>query len=226
MLELMPDTLKLDEVLEFVENPEPRCPCILLLDTSNSMQGLPIDTLNEGLRTFKDDLIKHPLASRRVEVAVVTFNHTANVVQDFVTVDKFEPPILSAQGLTHIDTGIYKALDLLQVRKAKYRSNGVAYYRPQIFMVTNSELQEEPNIVIEQAIQRIKEDEANKRVAFFAVGGENANVEYLSQIAVRTPIKIQGINFRELFLWLSVSMSYQVTFKCTPTISSLLELAA
>ena len=24
---------------EFAENPEPRCPCVLLLDTSTSMQG-------------------------------------------------------------------------------------------------------------------------------------------------------------------------------------------
>jgi len=27
---------------EFADNPEPRCPCLLLLDTSHSMQGSPI----------------------------------------------------------------------------------------------------------------------------------------------------------------------------------------
>ena len=27
---------------EFAENPEPRCPCLLLLDTSGSMAGKPI----------------------------------------------------------------------------------------------------------------------------------------------------------------------------------------
>jgi uncharacterized protein with von Willebrand factor type A (vWA) domain len=43
----MQDTLKLDEVVEFAENPEPRCPCVLLLDTSGSMQGTPINALNE-----------------------------------------------------------------------------------------------------------------------------------------------------------------------------------
>lgn len=30
---------------EFVENPEPRCPCLLLLDTSGSMSGRPIQEL-------------------------------------------------------------------------------------------------------------------------------------------------------------------------------------
>ena len=40
---------------EFVENPEPRCPCLLLLDTSHSMQGQPISELNNGLVAFKDE---------------------------------------------------------------------------------------------------------------------------------------------------------------------------
>jgi hypothetical protein len=40
---------------EFADNPEPRCPCLLLLDTSVSMRGRPIDELNAGLIAFKDD---------------------------------------------------------------------------------------------------------------------------------------------------------------------------
>ncbi|WP_250123112.1 VWA domain-containing protein [Chroococcidiopsis sp. CCMEE 29] len=203
----MPDPIKLDEAVEFAENPEARCPCVLLVDTSGSMQGAPIDALNQGLRTFRDDLIKNSLASRRVEVAVVTFDCDINVVQDFVTADEFEPPTLTAQGLTSLGSGINKALDILQTRKALYRANGVAYYRPWIFMITDGEPQGEPEQIVEQATQRLKDDEDNKRVAFFTVGVENANMTRLSQICVRTPIKLKGLNFTELFLWLSASMS-------------------
>ncbi len=133
----MSDTLRLDEVVDFAENPEPRCPCVLLLDTSGSMQGAPIEALNQGLLSFKDELTKNPLASRRVEVSIVTFDRNINVVQDFVTADQFTPPILTAQGLTTMGAGIHKSLDLIQERKAQYRSNGVAYYRPWIFMITD-----------------------------------------------------------------------------------------
>ena len=203
----MLDTLRLDEAVEFAENPEPRCPCVLLLDTSGSMQGAPIEAMNEGLRTFKEDLIKHPLASRRVEVAVVTFDCDVSVVQDFVTPDQFEPPLLSAQGLTHTGSAIQKALDIIQSRKNQYRNNGVAYYRPWVFMITDGEPQGELDAVLAQATQRLREDEANKRVAFFTVGVENANMTRLSEIAVRTPIKLKGLNFTEVFLWLSASMS-------------------
>lgn len=51
-----PELLNLSEAVEFAENPEPRCPCILLLDTSGSMQGEPINALNEGLLTFGQEL--------------------------------------------------------------------------------------------------------------------------------------------------------------------------
>ncbi len=203
----MPDPIRLDEAVEFAENPEPRCPCVLLLDTSGSMQGTPIEALNEGLRAFKEDLMKNSLASRRVEVAVVAFDSDVKVVQDFVTADSFAPLILTAQGLTCLGAGIYRALDMIQARKALYRTHGVAYYRPWIFMITDGEPQGEPEQIVEQAKQRIKEDEANKRVAFFPVGVENANMTCLSQISVRTPIKLKGLNFTEMFLWLSASMS-------------------
>ena len=34
--------LSLADAVEFAENQEPRCPCVLLLDTSGSMEGRPI----------------------------------------------------------------------------------------------------------------------------------------------------------------------------------------
>ncbi len=205
--EVMQDTLKLDEVVEFAENPEPRCPCVLLLDTSGSMQGTPIEALNQGLQTFKEELIKNSLASRRVEVAIVTFDSQVNVIQDFVTADQFNPPMLIAQGLTTMGSGIHKALDMIQDRKAQYRSNGVAYYRPWVFMITDGEPQGEFEDVIDQATRRLQADEASKRVAFFTVGVENANMNRLGQIAVRNPLKLTGLNFVEMFVWLSASMS-------------------
>jgi uncharacterized protein YegL len=205
--EVIPDTLRLDEVVEFAENPEPRCPCVLLLDTSGSMQGEPIEALNQGLLSLKDELIKNSLASRRVEVAIITFDSHINVVQDFVTADQFNPPILTAQGLTTMGAGIHKALDIIQERKSQYRSNGIAYYRPWVFMITDGEPQGELDHVVDQASQRLQGDEANKRVAFFTVGVENANMTRLNQISVRTPLKLKGLNFIEMFVWLSASMS-------------------
>jgi uncharacterized protein YegL len=202
----MPESLRLDEAVEFAENPEPRCPCVLLLDTSGSMYGQPIDALNEGLQTFREELNKDELAKKRVEVAIVKFDSHVEVVQDFVTADRFESPVLTTQGLTSMGGGINQALDLIADRKNQYRNNGVTYYRPWVFLITDGEPQGESDKAIKQAIDRIKDDEDNKRVAFFAVGVENANMERLSEISVRSPLKLKGLAFRELFIWLSTSM--------------------
>jgi len=41
---------------------------------------------------------------------------------------------------------------------------------------------------------------------FFAVGVEDAKMDILAAISTREPLKLRGLSFRELFLWLSQSM--------------------
>ena len=69
---------------DFASNPEPRCPCILLLDVSGSMSGRPINELNAGLVTFRDELLADSLALKRVELGIVTFG-PVHVEQPFTS---------------------------------------------------------------------------------------------------------------------------------------------
>src|SRR5437660_9707447 len=105
---------RLEEAVEFADNPEPRCPCVLLLDTSGSMNGKPIQALNEGLAAFREELLQDALARRRVEVAVVTFGGEVTVRQDFVTVDGFTPPGLEAGGLTPMGGVVQQGLEVIE----------------------------------------------------------------------------------------------------------------
>ena len=202
----MSDTSQLQEEVEFADNPEPRCPCVLLLDTSGSMAGPRIKALNDGLATFRDDLLKDSLASRRIEIAIVTFGTDVGLIQDFVTVDNFEAPHLIASGSTPMAAAIERALDLADERKETYKRNGVSYYRPWVFMITDGQPEGESEEAIQHAAKRVKERESQKGVAFFAVGVEGANMNRLAQIAVRGPVKLQGLKFRDMFVWLSASM--------------------
>ncbi|MBL1263462.1 vWA domain-containing protein [Candidatus Methylomicrobium oryzae] len=187
---------------EFAINPESRCPCVLLLDTSGSMEGSPINELNQGLQEFAKSLKDDSLASLRVEVAVVTFDSNVTIVQDFITASNFQAPILTAQGGTDMAGGINKALDLIELRKKEYRGN-VTYYRPWVFMITDGA----PNPGWEPSAQRIKNEEKNKQVTFFAVGVEGADMGKLKDIIVRPPFQLRGLNFQGLFVWLSSSLA-------------------
>lgn len=196
----------LEDAVEFAENPEPRCPCVLLLDTSGSMEGARMEAMLAGLEAFKFDLSVDPVAARRVEVATVAFNHDVLLVQDFVTPDRFEPPYLAAGGGTFVGAAIERALDLVEERKAAYRAHDVGYYRPWIFLVTDGEPEGEDPQAVARARQRLRDAEEGKRVAFFAVGVEGANLRRLAEISIRAPLRLRGLDFREMFVWLSRSM--------------------
>ncbi len=198
------DTAPLDSVPDsvFVENADPRCPVVLLLDRSGSMAGAPLDQLNAGLRAFQAEMAKDALASRRVEVAIISFGPITTDV-DFVDMHAFVPPHLRAEGDTPIGRAVILALDMLAGRKRAYRDNGIAYYRPWVFLITDGA----PTDEWAQAAARIREEEAAKRVAFFAVGVEGADFETLAQISVRQPIRLKGLQFAALFQWLSASLS-------------------
>ena len=185
----------------FADNPEPRCPCVLLLDTSISMGGMPIAQLNEGVRTFKQELLQDPLATKRVEVAIVTFGPVA-VESDFHTVPNFHPRELDTTGDTPLGAAISMGIDMVARRKKEYKEHGISYYKPWIILITDGA----PTDEYKKAAMMVKEGEASKSFAFFAIGVEGANMDILKDISVRAPIKLKGLMFREFFMWLSASM--------------------
>jgi uncharacterized protein YegL len=198
----------------FAENPEPRCPCVLVLDTSGSMEGKPLTQLNAGYQTLLTELLEDALASKRVELAVVTFG-PVKLVQDFETPDMIAASDLDVTGDTPMGEAIEFAIDLVKQRKDVYREAGIAYYRPWIFVITDGS----PTDSWKAAARAVKEGEASNAFSLFAVGVEGADMETLKQIAVREPIRLKGLRFAELFRWLSNSLKSVSRSKTTERVA-------
>jgi uncharacterized protein YegL len=195
---------------EIIEEPkmaalnEPHLACVLLLDTSSSMTGAPIDSLNQALRDFKNKVSMDKMAQKRVDIAIVEFNDTVRVVQEFLPVSQMSSITLNATGSTAMGAGINKAIDLVKARNHLYNSLGTPCFRPWIFMITDGA----PTDDIENAVVRVQEEErkgTRGRLKFFALGVSGYNKEILFRLTNRV-MELRDTDFSSIFDWMSESM--------------------
>ena len=228
--------ISLEDAVAFASNPDPRCACVLLLDTSGSMaipkvpigelgdklgvvdgvqtyarKGtgkvlIPINELNDGIKTFKVALESNSLTSRRVETAIVSYSSDVELVQDFATVNSLATPDLEASGATCTATAVNFALDILEERKQVYKNMGVPYYRPWVFLITDGASTDSTQ-QMEEASERVRKAQDSKQLSFFCVGVEGANMDELRQIAPNRTASLKGLAFEEFFVWLSGSLT-------------------
>jgi uncharacterized protein YegL len=198
-----------DEIIpdvQLVENNSQRTPCVLVLDGSGSMDGQPIRELNEGLKVLEAELKADSTASVRVQVLVIRAgdNDEAEIVSDWTDAMTFEAPEVRASGRTPLGLAMELALDKIAEQKANYDANGIPSTRPWIMLISDG-LPTDPDW--EGVAARCRQAEDDKRVAIFPIGTAEADLEVLGQFATKRALKLQGLKFKELFLWLSRSVT-------------------
>ena len=160
------DEVGVYDEMEFADNPEARCSIVMVLDVSESMIGVKIDTLNQALVKFRDIIRQDPVTALRADVAIVAFDDVAWVLQDFTNGTGFEAPRLEVKGGTNFSQPVNMALDLIEARKQSYRDSGVAYYRSLVYFLTDGIPDDDP-ADLRRTAQRLAAAEGNRSVAFF-----------------------------------------------------------
>lgn len=191
------DSFDLDHA--FADDFEPRCPIMLLLDVSNSMEGEPHRQLQTGLQTFVNYLQEDTLSKRRVEVGIITFGDTKLQVWPFQQAIDFVPPKLTLRGTTPMGHALRAGLQAIDERVRQLVDEGRGHYKPWIFLITDGA----PTDEWQSAAEQIKIAESQGKIHFFAVGVEDADMEVLNSLSSRSAKKLAGLDFSKMFRWVS-----------------------
>lgn len=221
-------------VEDLVNNPTPRVPICLCLDTSGSMgrsvggthtgetvfsDGQEwnvvtggrscISDMQQGIEQFYEALRNDETAKYAAEISIVTFSDKATCVEDFANIDRQpETPNFTAEGDTAMGEGVCMALDLLEKRKSEYQEKGVDYFQPWLVLMTDGA----PNgdrEALNRAIERTRAAADSNKLTVFPIGiGSAADMETLNQFSPkRKALKLEGLQFQDFFSWLSKSIS-------------------
>ena len=91
-----------------------RLPVYLLLDTSGSMAGAPIEAVRRGLELFKQEGEQDTEMKETIHVGIITFGGEADfITRSLIPFDDFEPPALSANGQTPLGQAFWLLIESL-----------------------------------------------------------------------------------------------------------------
>ena len=197
-------TMQHESHQDLIDNPSPRCPVALVLDTSGSMDGDPIDALNAGAQLFIDEVKANDLARWSVDLAVYTAGGQAHELQPFIGIEQISGiGPMQASGTTPLGAAVGMALDDLEARKKSYRDNGVPYYQPWLVVISDGS----PTDSWQAAAQRAHQMAENRKLVSLPIGVAGADLHTLGQFSNKPAIALQGLKFAEFFQWLSASMA-------------------
>src|SRR5690606_13856183 len=116
-----------------------RLPVYLLLDTSGSMRGEPIQSLKVGVQSLVSTLRQDPHALESVYLSIITFDVQARVIAPLQSLEQFQTPLIECPQSGPTMTGA--ALELLcrcvdrEVRQSTPTQKGD--WRPIAFLMTD-----------------------------------------------------------------------------------------
>ena len=111
---------------------------------------------------------------------------------------------IEANGTTPLGKGVDLALSEIEKQKLKYRENQIPYNRPWLFVITDGSPTDNG---WEKSAQKACEAEKKDKVVIFTIGTDGANFENLDRFSSRGALMLKNLDFKELFIWLSQSVS-------------------
>ncbi|MBP2543116.1 vWA domain-containing protein [Acinetobacter guillouiae] len=183
-----------------------RLPVYILLDTSGSMRGEPIHSVNVGLQSMLSALRQDPYALESVYLSVITFDIEAKVYLPLTPLDQVQIPDLDVPnvGATFMGAALELLVQEVQQNVQKSSNDVKGDWRPLLFLMTDGS----PSDVYayQQIVPTIKQ--LNFATIVACAAGPKAKTESLLQLTDQVVVldTMDSNSFASFFKWVSASV--------------------
>ena len=179
-----------------------RLPVYLLLDTSGSMSGEPIEQVKNGVQMLVAALRQDPYALETAWLSVITFSSSADVAVPLTELTAFQPPSISASGGTSLGEGLAKVADCVSKDLVKTTATTKGDWRPMVFLMTDGS----PTDDWQKGLARFKQEKWGVIVGCCVDNGDETILKQITENVVKLNTS-DSASIKAFFKWISSSIS-------------------
>src|SRR6218665_2993704 len=180
-----------------------RLPVYLLLDTSGSMSGEPIEAVKNGVQMMLHSLRQNPQAIETAYVSIITFDSEAKQIVPLTDLASFQMVDIKAQSTTSLGAALGLLADKMELEITKTTTEQKGDWKPLTFIMTDGV----PTDDWQAGFNKLKN--VNKGLIVGCAAGSGADDSILKQIT-SSVVRLDNADSESIskfFQWVTASIS-------------------